>query len=101
MVLNYIWISFFLVALVVGLVRLIVMGDTAIFTNMVNSTFETARTGFEISLGLTGVLTLWLGLMKVGEQGERSTRWRWWRVRSSGGCSRRCRAIIPRTAPSS
>lgn len=69
MVLNYIWISFFLVALVVGLVRLIVMGDTAIFTNMVNSTFETARTGFEISLGLTGVLTLWLGLMKVGEQG--------------------------------
>ncbi|HSA57787.1 MAG TPA: nucleoside recognition domain-containing protein [Gemmatimonadaceae bacterium] len=69
MVLNYIWVSFFLIALVVGLVRLLVMGDTQIFTNMVNSTFETARTGFEISLGLTGVLTLWLGLMKVGEAG--------------------------------
>lgn len=69
MVLNYIWVSFFLIALVVGLVRLIFMGDTEIFTNMVNSTFETARTGFEISLGLTGVLTLWLGLMKVGEMG--------------------------------
>jgi spore maturation protein SpmA len=69
MVLNYIWISFFLIGLVVGLVRLIGFGDTAIFTNMVNSTFETAKTGFEISLGLTGVLTLWLGLMKVGEQG--------------------------------
>lgn len=69
MVLNYIWVSFFLIALVVGLVRLIFMGDTQIFTNMVNSTFETARTGFEISLGLTGVLTLWLGLMKIGEMG--------------------------------
>ena len=69
MVLNYIWVSFFLVALVVGLVRLIFMGDQAVFTNMVTSTFDTAKTGFEISLGLTGVLTLWLGLMKIGEQG--------------------------------
>jgi spore maturation protein SpmA len=68
-VLNYIWVSFFLIALVVGLVRLIFMGDTAVFTNMVTSTFDTAKTGFEISLGLTGVLTLWLGLMKVGEAG--------------------------------
>lgn len=69
MVLNYIWVGFFLVALVVGLVRLIFQGDTAVFTNMVNSTFDMAKTGFEISLGLTGVLTLWLGLMKVGEKG--------------------------------
>ncbi len=69
MVLNYIWIAFFLIALVVGLVRLIFMGDTAVFTNMVTSTFDSAKTGFEISLGLTGVLTLWLGLMKVGEKG--------------------------------
>jgi spore maturation protein SpmA len=68
MVLNYIWIAFFLIALVVGLVRLIFLGDTAVFTNMVTSTFDTAKTGFEISIGLTGVLTLWLGLMKVGEQ---------------------------------
>jgi spore maturation protein SpmA len=69
MVLNYIWVGFFLVALVVGLVRLIAFGDTEVFTAMVNSTFEMAKTGFEISLGLTGVLTLWLGLMKVGERG--------------------------------
>ena len=69
MVLNYIWVSFFLIALVVGLVRLVFFGDTAVFTNMVTSTFDTAKTGFEISLGLTGVLTLWLGLMKVGELG--------------------------------
>lgn len=69
MVLNYIWVSFFLIALVVGLVRLIFLGDTAVFTNIVTSTFDMAKTGFEISLGLTGVLTLWLGLMKVGEAG--------------------------------
>lgn len=69
MVLNYIWIAFFVIALVVGLVRLIFLGDTMIFTNMVNSTFDSAKTGFEIALGLTGVLTLWLGLMKVGERG--------------------------------
>lgn len=69
MVLNYIWVAFFLIALVVGLVKLIAFGDQAVFTSMVTSTFDTAKTGFEISLGLTGVLTLWLGLMKVGEQG--------------------------------
>lgn len=69
MVLNYIWVAFFVIALVVGLVRLIFLGDQAVFTNMVTSTFDTAKTGFEISLGLTGVLTLWLGLMKVGEMG--------------------------------
>ena len=69
MVLNYIWIAFFLIALIVGLVRLIFFGDTEIFTKMVTSTFDNAKTGFEISLGLTGVLTLWLGLMKIGEQG--------------------------------
>ena len=69
MVLNYIWIAFFLIALVVGLVRLIALGDTAVFTNMVNSTFDSAKTGFEISIGLTGVLTMWLGLMKIGERG--------------------------------
>ena len=69
MVLNYIWIAFFLIALVVGLVRLIFYADTEIFTRMVTSTFDNAKTGFEISLGLTGVLTLWLGLMKIGELG--------------------------------
>ena len=69
MVLNYIWVGFFLIALVVGLARLILLGDTQVFTDMVNSTFEMATTGFNISIGLAGVLTLWLGLMKVGERG--------------------------------
>ncbi len=69
MALNYIWIAFFLIALVVGLIKLIFLGDTQVFTNMVNSTFEMAQTAFTISLGLAGVLTLWLGLMKVGEKG--------------------------------
>ncbi len=53
----------------VGLIRLIFFGDVEVFTNMINGTFDSAKTGFEISLGLTGVLTLWLGLMKVGEKG--------------------------------
>ena len=69
MALNYIWIGFFIIAFVVGLLRLIFYGDMEIFPNMVNSTFDSAKTGFEISLGLTGVLTLWLGLMKIGEKG--------------------------------
>lgn len=69
MTLNYIWIAFFLIALAVGLVKLVALGDTAVFTAMVTATFDSAKTGFEISLGLTGVLTLWLGLMKVGELG--------------------------------
>ena len=69
MALNVIWIAFFLIAFIVAVVRLVAFGDTEIFTEMVNSTFEMAATGFEISLGLTGVLTLWLGLMKVGEAG--------------------------------
>ncbi len=68
MTLNYIWLSFFLISLVVGLVKLI-GGDTAVFASMTQATFDSAKTGFEISLGLTGVLTLWLGLMKVGEAG--------------------------------
>jgi spore maturation protein SpmA len=66
--LNYIWLAFFLVSLVVGLVKL-AGGDTAVFGAMTQATFDSAKTGFEISIGLTGVLTLWLGLMKVGEAG--------------------------------
>jgi spore maturation protein SpmA len=69
MVLNVIWIGFFLIAFGVALVKLVVFQDTTIFTAMVNSTFEMAETGFNISLGLAGVLTLWLGLMRVGERG--------------------------------
>lgn len=69
MALNYIWIAFFIIAFVVALVKLIFLGDTQIFSAMVASTFDMAKTGFEISLGLTGVMTLWLGLMRIGEKG--------------------------------
>lgn len=69
MVLNYIWIAFFLIAFVVALVKLLVFGDVEVFPNIMASTFEMAKTGFELSLGLTGVMTLWLGLMRVGEKG--------------------------------
>jgi len=69
MALNYIWISFFVIAFFIGLVKLIFFGDMNIFSEMMNSTFVMAKTGFEISLGLTGVLTLWMGIMKIGEKG--------------------------------
>ncbi|MBZ4652048.1 MAG: putative rane protein [Proteiniphilum sp.] len=69
MVLNYIWIAFFLIAFAVALVKLLFFGDMQVFTDIMNSTYDTARTGFEISLGLTGVLSLWLGVMKIGERG--------------------------------
>lgn len=69
MVLNYIWIAFFVIAFVVAVVKLIAFGDTDVFPAMMGATFDTARTAFEISLGLTGVLSLWLGIMKIGERG--------------------------------
>ena len=69
MVLNYIWISFFLIAFVIAAFRLVFMGDFDVFPAIMNSTFETAKTAFEISLGLTGVLSLWMGVMKIGERG--------------------------------
>ncbi len=69
MALNYIWIAFFLIAFIVSLIKLVFMGDVDIFSNLVNSTFESAKTGFEISIGLTGVLSLWMGIMKIGERG--------------------------------
>jgi spore maturation protein SpmA len=69
MVLNYIWIAFFLVAFVVALVKLVFYGDVTVFPDIMNSTFASAKTAFEISLGLTGVLSLWMGVMKVGEKG--------------------------------
>ena len=69
MALNYIWIAFFLIGFVFALIQLIFMGNADIFNEMVNSTFASAKSGFEISLGLTGVLTLWMGLMKIGENG--------------------------------
>lgn len=69
MVLNYIWIGFILIAFVVAAVRLVLFGDTEVFPAMMTSTFDSSKTAFEISLGLTGVLSLWLGIMKIGEQG--------------------------------
>ncbi len=69
MVLNYIWIAFFLIAFCIAVARLVFMGDTEVFPAIINSTFDTSKTAFEISLGLTGVLSLWLGIMKIGEKG--------------------------------
>jgi len=69
MVLNYIWIAFFVAAFVIALVRLLFFGDTEVFPGIINSTFSSSKTAFEISLGLTGVLSLWLGIMKIGERG--------------------------------
>ncbi len=69
MVLNYIWVAFFVIAFVIALFRLLVMGDFDVFPAMMNSTFESSKTAFEISIGLTGVLSLWLGIMKIGEKG--------------------------------
>lgn len=69
MILNYIWIAFFLVAFVVAAGRLVIGGDTQVFTDIINASFDSAKTGFEISIGLTGILSLWLGIMKIGERG--------------------------------
>ena len=68
MVLNYIWIAFFISAFAIALGKLIFMGDTTVFPEIINSTFTQAKTAFEISLGLTGVLSLWMGIMKIGEK---------------------------------
>lgn len=69
MVLNYIWIAFFIIAFVIGIVKLLFFGDVEVFPAMMDSTFSSSKTAFEISLGLTGVLSLWLGIMKIGEKG--------------------------------
>ena len=69
MALNYIWIGFFVIAFIVGICRIIFTGDYTIFTEMMNAVFAAAKNGFEISLGLTGILSLWMGFMKIGEQG--------------------------------
>ncbi|KAA6347612.1 Spore maturation protein A [termite gut metagenome] len=67
MVLNYIWIAFFVIAFVIAVVKVLFLGDTEIFTEIINSTFSSSKNAFEISLGLTGILALWLGVMKIGE----------------------------------
>ena len=78
MSLNYIWIAFFLIAAAVAVVKLVFFGDVEVFPAIMNATMDSAKTGFEISLGLTAVLSLWMGIMKIGEQGgmvERLARW--------------------------
>lgn len=69
MVLNYIWIGFIIIAFVIALAKLVFMGDVTVFPALIDSTFASSKTAFEISLGLTGVLSLWLGIMKIGERG--------------------------------
>ena len=69
MVLNWIWVGFFIIAFVIALVKLVFLGDFEVFPAMMDSTFSSSKTAFEISLGLTGVLALWLGIMKIGEKG--------------------------------
>ncbi|MFT6828030.1 MAG: spore maturation protein SpmA [Roseivirga sp.] len=69
MALNYIWIAFFIIAFVVALIKLIFLGDMEVFPAMIQSTFDMSKTGFELSLALTGVLTLWMGIMRIGEKG--------------------------------
>jgi len=69
MALNYIWVGFFLIAFIVALIKLIFLGDVEIFSKIVEATMDRAKFGFELSLGLTGVLTLWMGIMKIGEKG--------------------------------
>lgn len=69
MVLNYIFIVFFLIAFAIATLKLVFLGDVDVFPAIIDSTFESSKTAFEISLGLTGVLSLWLGIMKIGEKG--------------------------------
>ncbi len=69
MALNYIWVGFFLIAFIVGLIKLIFFGDVAIFSEMMSALFDRAELGFKLSLGLTGILSLWMGIMKIGENG--------------------------------
>ena len=69
MVLNYIWIGLILIAVLMGIVQMVFFGQVDIFDAILQSTFSSAKTGFEISLGLTGVLSLWMGIMKIGEKG--------------------------------
>ena len=69
MVLNYIWIAFFIISFVIALGKLIFMGDTTVFSEMMTGSTNSAKNAFELSLGLTGVLSLWMGIMKIGEKG--------------------------------
>ena len=68
MMLNYIWVAFFVIGFIVALIKLVFLGDTSVFPALMDSTFASSKSAFEISIGLTGVLALWLGIMKIGEK---------------------------------
>lgn len=97
MVLNYIWVAFFGIAFLIAAGKLVFAGDAGVFPAIMDSTFSSAKTAFEISLGLTGVLSLWMGIMKIGEKAEWSTFWHAVSARSFANSSR----TFPRTIPSS
>ena len=67
--LNAIWLGFFLVAFGIALIKTVFLGQPGVFVDMMKATFDTSKTAFEIALGLTGVMTLWLGIMRIGERG--------------------------------
>src|SRR5580704_13260585 len=68
MALNYVWIAFFLVGFVVGVIKAFVFGQTGLLAEMLTALFDAAKNGFEISIGLAGIMSLWLGIMKIGEK---------------------------------
>ena len=69
MALNYIWIGFFVLTFVFALSETIFNGNFDVWSQIMSSSFDSAKTAFELSLGLTGVLSLWMGIMKIGEKG--------------------------------
>ncbi|GAE20441.1 hypothetical protein JCM6294_3637 [Bacteroides pyogenes DSM 20611 = JCM 6294] len=101
MVLNYIWIGFFVIAFIIACCRVVFMGDTEIFTAIMNSTFDSSKTAFEISLGLTGVLALWMGVMKIGERSGLIESLSRFLSRCFAGFSPTSRKDIPCWVPSS
>ena len=100
MILNYIWVAFFLVAFVVAVGRLVIGDDTQVFTDIINASFDSAKTGFEISIGLTGILSLWLGIMKIGERAVSCRPSPGSPHLSSASCSPAFRKIIRPPVPS-
>ncbi len=97
MVLNWLWIGFFTVAFATAAVRW-ALGDAGIFQALMAALFDGARSGFEISLGLAGVMALWLGLMRVGERAGVIALWRARPGRSCGGSFPACPTATPRRA---
>jgi spore maturation protein SpmA len=96
--LNALWIGFFLVAFLIALFKLLFLGDADVFAALVKALFDSSKTAFEIALGLTGVMALWLGVMKIGERAGMLSCSPVASRRCSAGCSPRCRRTIPHSA---